>query len=145
LITGESNFDEKSVEEMFKKSSTDQSCIRKRNTTYKIGTLLVSFRTIRSPLFHFIFFYLLDCFNIGDYQGCKTLRENGTVPAIYLNGTCISEESKFEEIRQNIAYFYNCSKNATEEKIYVNLTTCGDLTEFPKNNEDKYDLFDIPR
>ena len=29
----------KNVEEMFKKCSTDQSCIRKRNTTYKIGTL----------------------------------------------------------------------------------------------------------
>ena len=94
---------------------------------------------------HLIFFYLLDCFNIGEYQGCKTLRENGSVPAIYLNGTCISEESKFEEIRQNIAYFYNCSKNATEEKIYVNLTTCGNLTEFPTNEDGEFELFDIPR
>ena len=94
---------------------------------------------------HLNFFHLLDCFNIGEYQGCKTLRENGSVPAIYLNGTCISEESKFEEIRQNIAYFYNCSKNATEEKIYVNLTTCGNLTEFPKNEDGEFDLFDIPR
>jgi len=85
------------------------------------------------------------CFNIGDYQGCKTLRENGSVPAIYLNGTCISEESKFEEIRQNITYFYNCSKNAVEEKVYVNLTTCGDLTEFPTNKDGEFDLFDIPR
>ena len=40
LITGESNIDEKNVEEMFKKCSTDQSCIRKWNTTYKIGTLV---------------------------------------------------------------------------------------------------------
>jgi len=85
------------------------------------------------------------CFNIGDYQGCKTLRENGTVPAIYLNGTCISEESKFEEIRQNITYFYNCSKNAVEEKVYVNLTTCGNFTEFPTNEDGEYALFDIPR
>ena len=39
LITGESSFDEK----MLKKCSTDQSFIRKRNTTYKIGTLGISF------------------------------------------------------------------------------------------------------
>ena len=37
---GESNFDKKNVQEMFKKCSTDQSCIQKRNTTYKIGTLV---------------------------------------------------------------------------------------------------------
>ena len=36
LITGESNFDEK----MSKKCSTDQSFLGKKNTTYKIGTLV---------------------------------------------------------------------------------------------------------
>ena len=36
LITGESDFDEK---RMLKKYSTDQRFIRKRNTTYEIGTL----------------------------------------------------------------------------------------------------------
>ena len=39
LITGESNFDEKNVEEMFNMCSTDQSFIRKRYTIYKIETL----------------------------------------------------------------------------------------------------------
>ena len=33
----------KNVEEVFNKCSTDQSCIRKRNTTYKIGTLKCNF------------------------------------------------------------------------------------------------------
>ena len=47
---GESNFDEK---DMSKKRSNDQSCIRKRNTTYKIGTLVstyLSFLTRKSSL-----------------------------------------------------------------------------------------------
>ena len=39
LITGKSNFDEENVKEMFKKCSTDLSCIWKINTIYKIGTL----------------------------------------------------------------------------------------------------------
>ena len=51
LITEESAFDEKNVKEMFKKCSTDQSCIRKRNTTYKIGTLAGPRFCIPQPFF----------------------------------------------------------------------------------------------
>ena len=39
LITGESNFDEKNVEEAFNLCSTEQSCINIGITCYKIGTL----------------------------------------------------------------------------------------------------------
>ena len=38
LITGESNFDEKNVKEI--EHWTDQRFIQKRNTIYKIGTLV---------------------------------------------------------------------------------------------------------
>ena len=40
LITGESNFDEKNVEEVFNLCSTEQSCILIGITCYKIGTLV---------------------------------------------------------------------------------------------------------
>ena len=40
LITGESNFDEKNVEEVFNLCSTEQSCIHIGITCYKIGTLV---------------------------------------------------------------------------------------------------------
>ena len=40
LITGESNFDEKNVEEVFNMCSTEQSCIHIGITCYKIGTLV---------------------------------------------------------------------------------------------------------
>ena len=40
LITGESNFDEKNVKEVFNMCSTEQSCIHIRITSYKIGTLI---------------------------------------------------------------------------------------------------------
>ena len=40
LITGESNFDEKNVEEVFNLCSTEQSCIHIGITCYKIGTLI---------------------------------------------------------------------------------------------------------
>ena len=36
---GESNFDEKNVEEVFNLCSTEQSCIHIEITSYKIGTL----------------------------------------------------------------------------------------------------------
>ena len=39
LITGESNFDEKNVKEVFNMCSTEQSCISIGITCYKIGTL----------------------------------------------------------------------------------------------------------
>ena len=39
LIRGESNFDEKNVEEVFNMCSTEQSCINIGITCYKIGTL----------------------------------------------------------------------------------------------------------
>ena len=39
---GESNFDEKNVEEVFNLCSTEQSCIHIGITCYKIGTLLLS-------------------------------------------------------------------------------------------------------
>ena len=39
LITGESNFDEKNVEEVFNTRSTEQSCINFGITCYKTGTL----------------------------------------------------------------------------------------------------------
>ena len=39
LITGESNFDEKNVKEVFNMCSTEQSCIHIGITCYKIGTL----------------------------------------------------------------------------------------------------------
>ena len=39
LITGESNFDEKNVEEVFNLCSTEQSCINIGINFYKIGTL----------------------------------------------------------------------------------------------------------
>ena len=39
MITGESNFDEKNVEEVFNLCSTEQSCIDIGITCYKIGTL----------------------------------------------------------------------------------------------------------
>ena len=41
MITGESNFDEKNVEEMFNMCSTEQSCIYFGITCYKIGTLAI--------------------------------------------------------------------------------------------------------
>ena len=44
LITGESNFDEKNVEEVFNLCSTEQSCILIGITCYKIGTLVDSDR-----------------------------------------------------------------------------------------------------
>ena len=40
LITGESNFDEKNVKEVFNLCSTEQSCIHIGITCYKIGTLV---------------------------------------------------------------------------------------------------------
>ena len=39
LITGESNFDEKNVKEVFNLCSTEESCIHIGITCYKIGTL----------------------------------------------------------------------------------------------------------
>ena len=42
LITGESNFDEKNVKEVFNMCSTEQSCIHIGITYYKIGTLVVN-------------------------------------------------------------------------------------------------------
>ena len=41
LITGESNFDEKNVKEVFNMCSTEQSCIHIGITGYKISTLPV--------------------------------------------------------------------------------------------------------
>ena len=40
LIIGESNFDEKNVEEVFYLCSTEQSCIHIEITCYKISTLV---------------------------------------------------------------------------------------------------------
>ena len=40
LITRESNFDEKNVEEVFNLCSTEQSCINIGITCYEIGTLV---------------------------------------------------------------------------------------------------------
>ena len=41
---GESNFDEKNVEEVFNLCSTEQSCINIGITCYKIGTLVVGYQ-----------------------------------------------------------------------------------------------------
>ena len=89
------------------------------------------------------------CFNIGAYQDCKALRDNGNnTGAIYLNGTCLTEESDWEAIRDNIKFYYNCTKEEYKEnktEIYFNSTTCGTLDKFPKNDNGDYQLFDIPR
>ena len=51
LITGESNFDEKNVEEVFNLCSTEQSCINIGITCYKIGTLVPGFyENIQFPI-----------------------------------------------------------------------------------------------
>ena len=42
LITRESNFDEKNVNEVFNMFSTEQKCIHIGITYYKIGTLVVN-------------------------------------------------------------------------------------------------------
>lgn len=88
------------------------------------------------------------CFNIGAFQDCKALRESGNnTEAIYLNGTCLTEESDWEKVRENIKIFYNCTKDEykeNEKEIYFNVTTCGKLDQFPIENG-KYQLFDIPR
>jgi len=89
------------------------------------------------------------CFNIGAYQDCKALRDNGNnTGAIYLNGTCLTEESDWEAIRDNIKFYYNCTKEEYKEnktEVYFNSTTCGTLDKFPKNDNGDYQLFDIPR
>ena len=57
------------------------------------------------------------CFNIGAYQDCKALRDNGNnTGAIYLNGTCLTEESDWEAVRDNIKFYYNCTKEEYKEK-----------------------------
>ena len=45
---GESNFDEKNVEEVFNLCSTEQSCINIGITCYKIGTLAKKWKNISS-------------------------------------------------------------------------------------------------
>ena len=49
LITGESNFDEKNVEEVFNLCSTEQSCIHIGITCYKIGTLVIGTCCFKFP------------------------------------------------------------------------------------------------
>ena len=53
---GESNFDEKNVEEVFNLCSTEQSCILIGITCYKIGTLVdVSFLIVHIRYLHFTY------------------------------------------------------------------------------------------
>jgi len=89
------------------------------------------------------------CFNIGAYQDCKALRDNGNnTGAIYLNGTCLTEESDWEAIRDNIKFYYNCTKEEyieNEKEVYYNHSHCGTLENFTKNDNGDYQLFDIPR
>ena len=70
MITGESNFDEKNVEEVFNLCSTEQSCINIGITCYKIGTLsekilnlsqrLIIFRELRIFLQYDLFVNIHD-------------------------------------------------------------------------------------
>jgi len=77
------------------------------------------------------------CFNINDYRNCTDARLNGNISenAIYFLGRCLTEEDEdYKKIQNDIGFYYNCS----ETEVYINSSTCGNITYFPD------ELFDIP-
>ena len=57
-------------------------------------------------------------------------------------GKCLTQESEWKQIRDNIPFYYNCSdvskENFAKNEVFINETFCGPLSDFPEQ------LFDIP-
>ena len=91
----------------------------------------------RKVFCNFLFIFFSDCFNINDYRNCTDARLNGNISenAIYFLGRCLTEEDEdYKKIQNDIGFYYNCS----ETEVYINSSTCGNITYFPD------ELFDIP-
>ena len=99
LITGESNFDEKNVEEMFTKCSTAQSFIRTEMTTYRIGTLV-------GVLYLRIFFRLALGVDERPFVRRRHIHE-----LLAIHGSCkiVNGSDHIERLGQNLQLFWFCT------------------------------------